>query len=423
MSDIWQNKLRNRINSYEETAPDGLWEELERQIDSDIMLGEKDISENYISGKVINIQNRKLHRLRSISISAIAAAAVVVLFYLLNIKQDNTIHEPILKENNIDIEFADKSELDLNKEVPDIILAKNNIKPKVTSSNILTTSENKSSETEINNGITLYNEDIVTERVDEPVVIEEQVVNDISKENLEDGNELLIASSSNIDNLKRSRWQTNVSISNTSSGSSETFPGYGTFALKETVNQQYAFLSEYSREGAYTDIKHEQPITLGLTLRYNINDKWNITSGITYSLLSSKLRSQGENYYYDDNQKLHYIGVPLNIAYNFWQNNNFLGYFTAGAHMQKNVCGRLVSNYYIDNQLESTISERITEKELQWSVNSAVGIEYRVSDYLGLYAEPGIDYYFKNSSELKTIYKDRPFSFNLRVGIRFTFND
>jgi hypothetical protein len=204
MSDIWQNKLRNRINSYEETAPDGLWEELERQIDSDIMLGEKDISENYISGKVINIQNRKLHRLRSISISAIAAAAVVVLFYLLNIKQDNTIHEPILKENNIDIEFADKSELDLNKEVPDIILAKNNIKPKVTSSNILTTSENKSSETETNNGITLYNEDIVTERVDEPVVIEEQVVNDISKENLEDGNELLIASSSNIDNLKRS---------------------------------------------------------------------------------------------------------------------------------------------------------------------------------------------------------------------------
>ena len=140
-------------------------------------------------------------------------------------------------------------------------------------------------------------------------------------------------------------------------------------------------------------------------------------------MLSSKLRSQGENYYYDDNQKLHYIGVPLNIAYNFWQNNNFLGYFTAGAHMQKNVCGRLVSNYYIDNQLESTTSERITEKELQWSVNSAVGIEYRVSDYLGLYAEPGIDYYFKNSSELKTIYKDRPFSFNLRVGIRFTFND
>jgi hypothetical protein len=64
MSDIWQNKLRNRINSYEETAPDGLWEELERQIDSDIMLGEEDISENYISGKVINIQNRKLKAIK-----------------------------------------------------------------------------------------------------------------------------------------------------------------------------------------------------------------------------------------------------------------------------------------------------------------------------------------------------------------------
>ena len=72
--------------------------------------------------------------------------------------------------------------------------------------------------------------------------------------------------------------------------------------------------------------------------------------------------------------------------------------------------------------MELNTKEKVLSNKLQWSVNSAIGIEYRVSDFIGIYAEPGIDYYFKNSSELETIYKDRPFSFNLRLGVRLNIN-
>jgi long-subunit fatty acid transport protein len=191
----------------------------------------------------------------------------------------------------------------------------------------------------------------------------------------------------------------------------------------ETVEEQYHFLANDTREQAYTDVKHHQPITFGLTLRYNLNERWSVASGLTYSQLSSELHSGSGNYYYDDRQTLHYIGLPLNVAYTFWQNQKISAYLSTGGLVEKNVAGRLTSKYYIDNQLETTTREKISTDQLQWSYNTTIGLGYRISNHIGLYAEPGISWYFKNSSELETIYKENPLQFNLRLGLRFTLGD
>jgi hypothetical protein len=237
------------------------------------------------------------------------------------------------------------------------------------------------------------------------------------------GHDRLLAMNGRRDHHNQTKWQTSLSMSNAPSGSSETYSGYGTFAVTETVEEQYHFLANDTREQAYTDVKHHQPITFGLTLRYNLNERWSVASGLTYSQLTSELHSGSGNYYYDDRQTLHYIGLPLNIAYTFWQSPKLSAYLTSGGLVEKNVAGRLTSNYYIDDQLEITTRENISTDQLQWSVNTAIGLGYRISNNIGLYAEPGISYYFKNNSELETIYKDNPLHFNLRLGLRFTLGD
>ena len=237
------------------------------------------------------------------------------------------------------------------------------------------------------------------------------------------GHDQLLAMNGHRDHQNQTKWQTSLSMSNAPSGSSETYSGYGTFAVTETVEEQYHFLANDTREQAYTDVKHHQPITFGLTLRYNLNERWSVASGLTYSQLSSELHSGSGNYYYDDRQTLHYIGLPLNIAYTFWQSTNLSAYLTTGGLVEKNVAGRLTSNYYLDDQLEITTRENISTDQLQWSVNTAIGLGYRISNNIGLYAEPGISWYFKNSSELETIYKENPLQFNLRLGLRFTLGD
>jgi hypothetical protein len=138
---------------------------------------------------------------------------------------------------------------------------------------------------------------------------------------------------------------------------------------------------------------------------------------------TSKLRSESLNYYYDDRQILHYIGIPINVDYKLWKNNNLSTYISTGGLVERNIAGKLKSDYYIDNKLQLSTNESISSKQLQWSVNSAIGVEYNISDNIGLYAEPGFAYYFKNNSELETIYKDRPLSFNLKLGLRISFNN
>lgn len=438
MNDKWQDKLRSRMESHEESAPEGLWESLEQQIVSEKTLFDYKTFENKVS-KITNSKTTKpvikKHRLWGIGIVA-AAAAVILLFFVLNIPNNNQINEFLINDNQTTSELIDNSvsEIDETVKLPlevttqttvsGIKIAKNNT---IISDSKTSISKNKESvskeiitkKSSIESSDEEYKEVVPKDSNQKENMIKEDLTD---KQNIYRKNDQLLASSTGLNNQKKSRWQTNISMSNTSSGFSETYSGYGTFALEETVDRQYAFTSQYTRERAYTDVKHDQPITFGLTLRYNLNDRWSLTSGLTYSFLSSRLRSESSNYFYDDTQKLHYLGIPLNVAYTFWQNNKVLTYISAGGLVEKNIAGKLTSNYYIDNELEMATSNSVTSRQLQWSVNSAIGIEYRVSDLIGVYAEPGVVYYFNNSSELETIYKDRPANFNLRLGLRLNFN-
>ena len=44
---------------------------------------------------------------------------------------------------------------------------------------------------------------------------------------------------------------------------------------------------------------------------------------------------------------------------------------------------------------------------------------FAVTKLLSIYAEPGVAYYFDNKSSLRTIYQEKPFNFNLNLGLRF----
>ena len=58
-------------------------------------------------------------------------------------------------------------------------------------------------------------------------------------------------------------------------------------------------------------------------------------------------------------------------------------------------------------------------RQLQFSVNGSLGAAFNLNRQFSLYAEPGMGYYFDNGSTIPTYYQDKPFSFNLNVGLRF----
>lgn len=410
MNDKWQDKLRVQMERHEEPAPEGLWEGIRELVATSTPVH-------------INSRRRKLV-IWSLSSAAVALATLVLLLFIpfnSETLPETYSYTESISTNKQSSESSSSIKIVDEKQVTDILVAENIVKTN-TRQQIQDVLEQLDSQVEPNEIKRVQEEDIKNNDSEIIEEIETAEVTETKEETLVQTNDQLLALSTKNNSKNQNKWQTNLAMSNISSGSDATFTGYGTFAMKEAVEDQYDFLSRYDDRSAHTQIEHSLPITVGLTFRYGINQRWGVTSGLTYSLLQSKLRSESFNYFYDDRQTLHYMGIPLNIDYKLWQTSNFTTYFSAGGLVEKNIAGKLLSDYYIDNNLQSSTNEKISTKQLQWSINSAIGIEYRISDYIGLYAEPGVAYYFKNNSELETIYKDRPFTINLRLGLRINFN-
>lgn len=145
------------------------------------------------------------------------------------------------------------------------------------------------------------------------------------------------------------------------------------------------------------NIHHYQPIRFGISLRYRFNNHWSIESGFSYTRLSSDISTTTNGKTTVTEQHLNYIGLPLNISYDLWKNNHFGLYVTTGGMIEKS----------------------LDTSPWQFSLNGAVGAEYKLTNFFSLYAEPGLGYYFKDGSTTPTIYQDHPLNFNLSLGLRF----
>lgn len=89
--------------------------------------------------------------------------------------------------------------------------------------------------------------------------------------------------------------------------------------------------------------------------------------------------------------------------------------------MEKCVSGRADTDYMSDGNVISESSSDIQVRPLQWSLNAALGAEVHFTPLVGFYVEPGASYFFNDGSDVSTIYKERPFNFNLEFGLRFSF--
>lgn len=169
----------------------------------------------------------------------------------------------------------------------------------------------------------------------------------------------------------------------------------------------------------YVNAHHRHPVRIGLSLRYHFNEKWSLQAGIDYSYHSSDLIYQIENTQIQTDQKLHFIGVPVALSYSLWSPGRFNFYLSAGGEVEKVIKGSRDVLRLAANAVDVSDREDVEEKPWQFSIMGSGGIQFNVNHLLSIYAEPGVAYYFDNKSVVPTIYQEKPFNFNLNVGLRF----
>lgn len=180
----------------------------------------------------------------------------------------------------------------------------------------------------------------------------------------------------------------------------------------------------YNQPEVQEEYSHKIPVKVGLTARYNITGRLGVETGLTYSILSSSVKtgnSETGNNWSTGSQTLHYLGIPLNISFNILNSRYVNIYVTGGGMMEKSISGNIKTDEYVDGKFARTLTANISPKGLQWSVNAAAGIQANILPQLGFFVEPGVSHHFKNGSRVRSIYTDKPTDFSLGFGLRYSF--
>ncbi len=407
----WIKKLRNRMNDYPEPVPEELWNRLEEELG--------------IPRKVIPLWRR----ISAVAAVVLLAISVSVIWWLrqsevreqtvaemvpegqVNTEEvpDMVVPEQFMTQETFDIRHTQISRSELWEDVPDehLIQTENDETEDRSDKADLDKSENDAGQNRNKQSQPFYS-------------------SRVNKENNYSRYAVM--------GKKRNRnWSVGFSAGNGTFASSDRMDGYVSLprtiramgALSTSVGLtdidklvQFANLAEGT--SGESDVKYRMPLTFEVSVRWALAKKWAVETGVFYTRLSSETTSGGEQNNYGWEDKLHYVGVPLKASRILWDNKRFEVYATAGGAVEKCVSGKRTMVYNVAKSSSGSDETDIKVKPLQWSVSISAGAQCKLTDNVGIYAEPGAVYYFDDGSSVNTVWKEHPFNLNLQFGIRLT---
>ena len=175
----------------------------------------------------------------------------------------------------------------------------------------------------------------------------------------------------------------------------------------------------------YADADYAPTLSFGFIVRKNLNKRLALESGLVYSYLYTKmygLQLPGTSHSFGGGEAklgLHYLGIPLNLVVNLWDDKRWNVYLSGGPMVEKGL--RSVYRQEIRRSgLDSNISESSGIHGLQWSLNLSAGAAYRFLPDWGVYLEPRFSYYF-DTDQPRSIRTDKSSVIGINAGVRFEF--
>ena len=168
-----------------------------------------------------------------------------------------------------------------------------------------------------------------------------------------------------------------------------------------------------------TNTTYAQPVQVGLSVGYALDERWGLNTGMVYTRLKSTLTSGSDLSFFTNDQRLDYLGVPISLTYIFLRHRNLRLYASGGCMVEFGVGGNVDVAVVVNSQLISQDSYRLHNLPVHFSVLGSAGAEYSFFKDLGLFVEPGVSYHFRDHSNISSIYKVHPLNFNLQLGLRW----
>ena len=165
---------------------------------------------------------------------------------------------------------------------------------------------------------------------------------------------------------------------------------------------------------------HQMPITWSLALKYKLNHRWGLETGLNYSKPNSVFEMGEDGNKIEQRQTIHYLGVPVKGLLNIYGGKTWSLYGSAGLVTEIPVHAPLYSNYYVHGLHEASDKTTI-RAPWQFSTTFGLGMQYHLTPNIGIFAEPSLQYFIPTHTDIETYRTEHPFTFTLPLGIRFTW--
>lgn len=411
MDDKWIDNIREKMSEFEMTPPEGLWDSVQEGLNA-----------------------RKSRRWKLLPPAAIAASvALIIGLYIAFMPVSTPIaDEPLLclttlGHNNTDGITDNESPAQDNPSY-----RRFNTGRKSLQSHIPTTEElsiaTESMAAGVPSNADIREADSITASVPEPCLAENTPPDESDADKYE-----LYAYNEPYGNLKEKRLSISVSASAYGMGGlindNDFFNSQSHQMFAANINGSRMGGGIFSDSGSNNGpvapepspveiFDHKLPLRFSLNISLPLHRNLNMDTGVDYSYLRSDIKYGDANAeIWDGQQKLHYLGIPVSLRYTALSMHHCDFYVSGGAMVEKCIGGKIESD---DRSGTPYSYHGCDDRPFQFSLNAAAGIQYNIAKGCGLYLEPGMGIYLDNGSRLRTIYNERPVTFNLNIGIRFS---
>lgn len=187
--------------------------------------------------------------------------------------------------------------------------------------------------------------------------------------------------------------------------------------------RRYGAPSRDAEIGIYNEspeVSFALPFSLGVGLQFNLSPRWAIGTGIRYTNLGRTLVGdyKGDGFYLpqtDIDNHQHWLGVPLNVYYNFVNTSRWSVHAFAGGAAEW-----LVDNDFLVHNSPSDIHYHQRGSLPQFSGAMGVGVEFKITPYLGIYLDPSFRYFFATDKQPRSLRTIQPLRFDVEAGLRFS---
>ena len=198
--------------------------------------------------------------------------------------------------------------------------------------------------------------------------------------------------------------------------------GYGIAANAAPRSARMAMAPLLSRnKPSESESHYSVAMRVGAMFNLSFSEHWGIETGLQLTNLQNQTKSVTGSVTTIKDKTIAYVGIPVMAVWTPLRFDRFSLYASAGPMFEYGFRSLNKDETYIGSELEGAETYNAAESDAIFSVGMNIGAQWMVSEAGALFIQPGVSWHLAGAGNTETFYTQHPFAFGHTAGFRFGF--